>query len=95
MQDNEESTHPSFEELGLSEPIRRALADLGYEEPTPIQLLTIPELLAGRDVIGQAQTGTGKTAGFCPADPGKARCTNLSRAGARAHTHARVGNADS
>jgi ATP-dependent RNA helicase DeaD len=54
----------TFKELGLSEPITEALAHLGYEQPTPIQEQAIPELLAGRDVIGQAQTGTGKTAAF-------------------------------
>jgi ATP-dependent RNA helicase DeaD len=54
----------TFRELGLSEPILEALAHLGYEEPTPIQEQAIPALLEGRDVIGQAQTGTGKTAAF-------------------------------
>src|SRR4051812_28695712 len=55
---------PTFAELGLSEPILAALRDVGYEKPSPIQEQTIPELLEGRDVIGQAQTGTGKTAAF-------------------------------
>src|ERR671939_1596015 len=55
---------PTFKELGLSEPLVEALEHLGYEQPTPIQEQAIPELLAGRDVIGQAQTGTGKTAAF-------------------------------
>ncbi len=54
----------SFAELGLSEPTLRALHDVGYEAPSPIQEQAIPELLRGRDVIGQAQTGTGKTAAF-------------------------------
>jgi ATP-dependent RNA helicase DeaD len=54
----------AFAELGLSEPILDSLRHLGYEDPTPIQEQAIPELLAGRDVIGQAQTGTGKTAAF-------------------------------
>jgi ATP-dependent RNA helicase DeaD len=54
----------SFEQLGLSEGLIRSLVELGYEVPTPIQSKTIPLLLAGRDVIGQAQTGTGKTAAF-------------------------------
>jgi ATP-dependent RNA helicase DeaD len=54
----------TFKELGLSEPILEALQHLGYEQPTPIQEQTIPMLLEGRDVIGQAQTGTGKTAAF-------------------------------
>jgi len=54
----------SFADLGLSEPLLDALRHLGYEKPTPIQEQTIPALLQGRDIIGQAQTGTGKTAAF-------------------------------
>jgi ATP-dependent RNA helicase DeaD len=54
----------TFRELGLSEGIVETLDELGYEEPTPIQVQAIPELLGGNDVIGQAQTGTGKTAAF-------------------------------
>src|SRR5215211_1197190 len=54
----------TFKDLGLSEPILDALKHLGYDQPTPIQEQTIPLLLEGRDVIGQAQTGTGKTAAF-------------------------------
>src|SRR5688500_18689353 len=54
----------TFADLGLSEPVLQALRDVGYESPSPIQEQAIPELLAGRDVIGQAQTGTGKTAAF-------------------------------
>jgi ATP-dependent RNA helicase DeaD len=53
-----------FTDLALSEPLLRALSDVGYESPSPIQAATIPPLLAGRDVLGQAQTGTGKTAAF-------------------------------
>ncbi|MGN6513723.1 MAG: DEAD/DEAH box helicase, partial [Lysobacteraceae bacterium] len=55
---------PRFTDLGLPEPLLRALADVGYESPSPIQAATIPPLLQGRDVLGQAQTGTGKTAAF-------------------------------
>ena len=54
----------SFADLGLSESTLRALHDVGYESPSPIQEEAIPALLEGRDVIGQAQTGTGKTAAF-------------------------------
>src|SRR6185312_9235307 len=54
----------TFAELGLSEQTLRALRDVGYEAPSPIQEQAIPPLLEGRDVIGQAQTGTGKTAAF-------------------------------
>ena len=54
----------AFSALGLSEGIASALTELGYEEPTPIQTAAIPSLLNGRDVLGQAATGTGKTAAF-------------------------------
>ena len=54
----------SFSELGLSAELLQTLEELGYEEPTPIQAQAIPELLGGHDVIGQAQTGSGKTAAF-------------------------------
>ena len=54
----------SFNDLSLTEPVIRVLAELGYEVPTPIQAQTIPLVRDGRDVVGQAQTGTGKTAAF-------------------------------
>lgn len=54
----------TFRALGLPEPLLAALADVGYESPSPIQAATIPVLLAGSDLVGQAQTGTGKTAAF-------------------------------
>ncbi len=54
----------SFADLGLSESTLEALRDVGYESPSPIQVQGIPPLLEGRDVIGQAQTGSGKTAAF-------------------------------
>ena len=54
----------NFASLGLSPPLLKALAAEGYETPTPIQLSAIPEVLAGRDLLGVAQTGTGKTAAF-------------------------------
>lgn len=58
---------PNFKDLGLTEPVMNALNDVGYETPSPIQAQAIPPLLAGQDVLGQAQTGTGKTAAFaCP-----------------------------
>src|SRR6266850_193974 len=53
-----------FSELHLVEPLLRAVAAEGYDRPTPIQLQAIPQLLAGRDLVGIAQTGTGKTAAF-------------------------------
>ena len=61
---NDVSTLPSFRDLALIEPVLRALDDVGYETPSPIQAQTIPLLLKGKDVLGQAQTGTGKTAAF-------------------------------
>ncbi|MFZ4760793.1 MAG: DEAD/DEAH box helicase, partial [Burkholderiaceae bacterium] len=54
----------TFDDFGLAEPIRRAVAELGYREPTPIQAQAIPVVMSGKDVMGAAQTGTGKTAGF-------------------------------
>lgn len=58
------SEPPDFHNLGLSKAVLMALNDVGYEIPTPIQAQTIPQLLAGKDILGQAQTGTGKTAAF-------------------------------
>ena len=60
----EDDKTPGFRELGLSEPLLEALESVGYEAPSPIQARTIPLLMEGRDVFGQAQTGTGKTAAF-------------------------------
>ncbi len=54
----------TFDSFGLAEPILRAVTELGYREPTPIQAQAIPVVMQGRDVMGAAQTGTGKTAGF-------------------------------
>src|SRR6476469_6528420 len=54
----------SFKDLGLSAPILAALAAKNYDTPTPIQAQSIPTLLEGRDLLGIAQTGTGKTAAF-------------------------------
>ena len=54
----------TFADFGLRQEVLAAVNDVGYETPTPIQIPTIPHLLAGRDVVGQAQTGTGKTAAF-------------------------------
>jgi ATP-dependent RNA helicase DeaD len=64
MRAQEVATAPAFADLGLSEPVLRALDAVGYEAPSPIQAATIPVLMQGRDLLGQAQTGTGKTAAF-------------------------------
>ncbi len=64
MATDEEEAGATFASLGLSEPLLKAITEIGYEAPTPIQEKTIPPMLAGRDLIGQAQTGTGKTAAF-------------------------------
>ena len=60
----EDSAPASFTALGLREEVLRAVAEAGYTTPTPIQAAAIPHILARRDVIGVAQTGTGKTASF-------------------------------
>jgi superfamily II DNA/RNA helicase len=59
-----EPARPLFSDLGLSAEVLRAIDDMGYRHPTPIQEQAIPYVLMGRDVMGTAQTGTGKTAGF-------------------------------
>jgi ATP-dependent RNA helicase DeaD len=64
MSSTEATTAQSFADLGLSASLLKTLTDIGYETPSPIQAECIPILLQGRDLIGQAQTGTGKTAAF-------------------------------
>ena len=64
MDPNYQQNNGNFAGMGLSEPLLQRVHEVGYESPTPIQIKTIPLLLAGKDVIGQAQTGTGKTAAF-------------------------------
>ena len=64
VQDTQEPPRAVFADLGLSEPILQAIAEMGYLNPTPIQEQAIPVVLMGRDVLGVAQTGTGKTASF-------------------------------
>jgi ATP-dependent RNA helicase DeaD len=64
MPDQTESPQLTFNDLGLGNTVLKALRDVGYETPSPIQAATIPTLLEGRDVVGLAQTGTGKTAAF-------------------------------
>ncbi|MDJ0841731.1 MAG: DEAD/DEAH box helicase [Acidobacteriota bacterium] len=61
---SESSSGLGFSDLGLIDSVLKALDDVGYETPSPIQAAMIPHVLAGRDVLGQAQTGTGKTAAF-------------------------------
>ena len=83
----EELQVTTFTDLNLSEPLLRALTAEGYEKPTPIQAQAIPSLLAGRDLLGIAQTGTGKTAAFAlpilqrlAADRERAAARHLPRA---------------
>jgi len=64
MSTEQPSTTPLFSELGLAAPILKAVQEAGYETPSPIQAKSISPLLEGRDLLGQAQTGTGKTAAF-------------------------------
>lgn len=82
MTDESSIDRPTFADLGLSDDVLAALGELGYEEPTPIQVAAIPALLAGRDVLGSAATGTGKTAAFALPlvdllDPGERRVQAL------------------
>ena len=70
---------PTFAELNLPEAVLRVLGESGYVNPTPIQEQAIPAVLAGRDIIGAAQTGTGKTAAFA--------LPTLSRLGPRSEEH--------
>jgi ATP-dependent RNA helicase RhlE len=58
------NTEVDFSGLGLAEPLLRAISEEGYTQPTPIQQKAIPLVMAGRDLLAAAQTGTGKTAGF-------------------------------
>ncbi|MDX2480101.1 MAG: DEAD/DEAH box helicase [Desulfuromusa sp.] len=60
-----EENSPSFQDLNLAPALLKVIKTVGYETPTPIQAQSIPPLLEGRDLLGQAQTGTGKTAAFC------------------------------
>lgn len=61
---NEQTTIIEFDDFGLAKPVLKAVKELGYESPSPIQAQAIPILLEGNDLVGQAQTGTGKTAAF-------------------------------
>src|SRR5439155_2558939 len=81
----------NFESLQLAPELMRALTTCGYTSPTPIQQQTIPALLAGRDVIGSAQTGTGKTAAFVlPALQRLAAARGTARSGHHAVSSPRV-----
>ncbi|MGC4964128.1 DEAD/DEAH box helicase [Gordonia sp. DT218] len=62
--DNADGPGVTFDDLDIDPQVRQAITDVGYETPSPIQAATIPPLMAGRDVVGLAQTGTGKTAAF-------------------------------
>jgi ATP-dependent RNA helicase DeaD len=62
--EHDDTPQPTFADLGIDERVLRALSDAGYEAPSPIQAASIPPLMAGRHLVGLAQTGTGKTAAF-------------------------------
>ena len=64
MTDSKQSIASTFDDLNLSKPVMKAINEVGYETPSPIQEKMIPHMMEGKDVIGQAQTGTGKTAAF-------------------------------
>jgi len=64
MSESPQTSPPTFDDFGLAPEIVRAVTELGYREPTPIQQQAIPVVMSGKDVMGAAQTGTGKTAGF-------------------------------
>ena len=88
-----------FDELGLAPEILRAVAEQGYTEPTPIQQKAIPLVMAGKDIMGGAQTGTGKTApsrcrrcSACCRTPARARRRQASGACADPGADARTGD---
>ena len=62
--DDSEQASSGFDGFGFSEALLKTLTEKGYQEPSPIQKAAFPELMLGRDLVGQAQTGTGKTAAF-------------------------------
>ena len=63
-QDPQNNSEPTFESLGLAKKVLRVIQDVGYETPSAIQRAAIPPIIEGRDILGQAQTGSGKTAAF-------------------------------
>ncbi|MBI2734505.1 MAG: DEAD/DEAH box helicase, partial [Aquabacterium sp.] len=81
----------SFENLGLIEPLLKAVVEAGYSTPTPIQSQAIPAVLAGGDLLAGAQTGTGKTAGFTlPLLHKLMTSPSAPRAGERRHIRALI-----
>ena len=83
----------NFEDLNISEPVLRALAEMGFTEATPIQEQAIPEILAGRDLIGQAQTGTGKSVCVRDTCGGDDRPQRRDASGSRSVPYQRAGDA--
>ena len=79
---------PTFADLDIDDRVLKALSDVGYESPSPIQAATIPPLLEGKDVVGLAQTGTGKTAAFAVPSPVADRHVDQADPGAGACSHA-------
>ncbi len=85
-------TNQTFADLGLSTPLLTALSEVGYETPSPIQAACIPPLLAGHDILGEAQTGTGKTAAFALPTLERLDARGAQTAGAGADADARTGD---
>ena len=77
----------TFKELGISEPVIKAMKSMGWTEPTPVQIASVPYGLEGHDLFAQAQTGTGKTAAYTSIILGQDRCGIRDALGAHPHTH--------
>ena len=83
----------SFKELGLAPAVYKVINEVGYETPSPIQARSIPPLLEGRDLLGQAQTGTGENCGLRTASFESPRPEEKTPTDSGPHTHPRVGPA--
>lgn len=81
-----------FEELGIDDRILRAVTEMGFEEATPIQAKAIPEVMTGQDIIGQAQTGTGKSGFFRYPDAAESGSEEQACSGNRSLSDERTGD---
>ena len=89
---NEQIKIINFEDFGLAEPVLKSVKELGYESPSPIQAEAIPIILQGRDLVGQAQTGTGKTAAFALPLPFKNKPKSQKSASVGVSANSRISN---